>query len=93
MTVSSIQIINFDHNLNSADIVIQNEEKESFIARIHKIDVLLEQLRNGREANASLNYLYLPSSLVVDEINEDSMFDLVHDLLDDGDFFNVFQKI
>ncbi len=93
MTVCSIQLINFESDLNSADIIIQNDQHESFIARIQKIDVLMEQLKNGKSINSALNYLYLPNSLVVDEINEESMFDLVHNLLDDGDFFNVFEKI
>ena len=93
MTVSSIQLVNFENDLTSADIIIQNDKQESFIARIQKIDVLMEQLRNGTSIGSALNYLYLPNSLVVDEINEASMFELVHNLLDDGDFFNVFEKI
>jgi len=93
MRVNTIQLINFDINHRSADIVLQNDHDESYTARIQKIDVLMDQLKKGREMNVSLNYLSLPCSLVVDEIREDDMIDLVNNLLDEGDFFNVFRKI
>ncbi|WP_235292331.1 hypothetical protein [Portibacter lacus] len=91
--MNSIKIINFEEDLTSADIIIFNEKQEGYMARIHHIDVLLKQLENGKQINSSANYLYLPSSLVVDEINEENMFEMVNNLLDEGDFFNVFKRI
>jgi hypothetical protein len=93
MRVNSIHIVNFEKDLTSADIIICNDKKEQYMARIHKIDMLLKQIQDGKSINAQMNYLYLPSSLVVEEISEDYMFEMVNNLLEDGDFFNVFKKI
>lgn len=93
MRVNTIHIVNFEKDLTSADVIICNDKEEQYMARIHKIDMLLKQIQDGKSINAQMNYLYLPNSLVVEEINEDYMFEIVNCLLDDGDFFNVFQKI
>ena len=93
MIVNSIQIINFEKDLTSADIIISNDKEEVYMGRIHQIDMLLDQIKNGNQINSALNYLYLPNTLVVDEISEDYMFEMVNNLIDEGDFFNVFKKI
>ena len=93
MTVNTIHIVNFEKDLTSADIIICNDRDERYMARIHKIDMLLKQITDGKAINSQMNYLYLPSTLVVEEISEDYMFEMVNSLLDDGDFFNVFKKI
>lgn len=93
MTVNSIQLVNFEENLTSADIIISNDKEEVYMGRIHRIDMLLDQIKSGKEINSSLNYFYLPNTLVVDEISEDYMFEMVNNLIEDGDFFNVFKKI
>ncbi len=93
MKVNSIQLINFEQDLKSADIIISTEDQSSYVARIHQIDVLLDKLKSGKTTHTDTNYFYQPDSIIVDEINEDYMFDMVNCLLDDGDFHNVFKKV
>lgn len=93
MNVNSIQIINFGEDLKSADIIISTDTDDLYSARIHKIDVLLNNLETNRSNEYSQNYYYVPNTVLVEEINEDSMFDVVNNLLDDGDFHSVFEKI
>lgn len=93
MKVDSIQVINFGNDLKSADIIIKTDELESYIAKIHQLDFLQQKILHGKLINSKTNYFYLPDSIVVDEINEDQIFDLVNNLLDEGDFYSVFKKI
>lgn len=93
MDINSIRIINFERDLKSADVIIKVNGNDSYMARIHKIDFLLQKIKSGRSIQSKTNYLTITDSLIVDEITEENMFDMVNNLLDEGDFHNVFKKV
>ena len=93
MDIDSIHIVNFEQGSMSADIVIKVNGTDSYIARVHQIDFLLQKMKNGRSIQSKPNYLTITDSLIVDEINEENLFDMVNNLLDEGNFFNVFKKV
>lgn len=93
MKVNAIKVVNFEKDLSSADIILYNDKNETYMARIQQIDLLIKRIQQGKLLNTRPNYIYVPNTLVVDEIDEDSMFEVVNNLIDEGDFYNVFTKV
>lgn len=93
MDINSIRLINFEQDRNSADIIVQMNDDIVYTARVKKIDVLIKQIQNSKLIHSKSNYIFVPNSLIVEEIDEDNLFEMVKHLIEDGDFYNVFTKI
>ena len=93
MVVNSIHIVNFELDLKSADVIVETANREAYMARINHIDLLMQKIKAGQSIHSTTNYVEVPETLVADDIDEANMFDMVQNLIEDRDFYNVFKKI
>lgn len=93
MVVNTIHIVNFERDLKSADVIVETANRDSYLARINHIDLLLQKIKDGHDIQSKTNYEVIAESLVVDDIDEANMFDMVQNLIEDGNFYRVFKKI
>lgn len=95
--LSSENEIQSQQNLNDlhTDVVVELKNRDKYIASFftYKNMETLKSLHQEKGDYLHGKYFWVKGMLMVEECNRENIEMVIHDLIEEGDFFRVFRKI